>query len=383
MEPSFATMLNPVNRSALAAYPQNPFFAALPAQKTLMPPTSDRVTFGKRTSGELPISPELNLHTRENPFDATVVSIETLKPEKGNVPPEKSDVFKIVLDVTGSNFATEDGKRARVVPGHHMIVLSQIPKGLEYLHQYRKLQPKEIQKLDLPKEHKEFLKQHRYSITDVQEGPDGVKVTLVVRRVEFQDKNGKLQQGLISNQLAKAKPGSKVTLTGPDTNRFLMPPDRSANMLLFSTGIASMGPLMDFFQTRFERQQGPIGETRLYSGYRTRDNEMCRDLYKRYTADPQNRFHYAAAFSRDAENPQRISDLMRKDADRIFELLNSDNTYVYLCGVWGVEVTVISTLLELALERHEPIDNMLDRIQEMKKNGHWRVEGSRHASRYK
>lgn len=364
-------------------YPKTPVNSNVQDRVSHLPIQTDTIHFGKRLSLDLSPEPQLDLHTKENPFDATIISVETLKPENDDTPPEKADVVKVVLDVAGSNFATANGTRARIVPGHHLLILPNIPKHLQYLEAFRKLPYDEAEGLKLPDEsHRQYLLEHRYSIADVEEGKNGVKVTLVIKRVEYLDENGKTRKGLVSNQLAGLKPGNKITIFGPNTNRFLMPPNRDTNMLLFSTGIAAMGPLMDFFQTRFEDQHGQIGETRLYSGYRKREDEICHEKYSNYAADSANRFSYTTAFSRDPENPQRLNELIRKDAEKILDLLDKDNTYVYFCGVYGVEVTVISTLLQIALERGRSIDEMLDRIQEMKKSGHWRVEGSRQPFRY-
>lgn len=345
---------------------------------------TDQVQFGLRKVTTLPTDPPLFMHSKtDNPFDATVVSIETLKPEDGKTPPSRADVFKVVLDLTGSNFVTKDGKHARIVPGHHLMVIPNIPENLGYLQRFRNIPYAKTENLPFqdPADRK-FLHERRYSVADVEEGKNGVRATLVVKRVTYTE-GGKKREGLVSNQLAKLKPGDKISVFGPNTNRFLMPPERDANMLFFSTGIASMAPLQDFFQTRFIGQKGKLGETRFYTGYRKAADEMCREQYQAYADNPDNRFTYRSAFSRDPNNPQRIGNIIRQDGKEVLALLDKDNTYVYLCGIWGVEVSVISALLQAALEQGKPIDDVLDRIQEMKKSGHWRVEGSRQPYRYR
>jgi ferredoxin-NADP reductase len=349
---------------------------------TIDSPAGDSIHFGRRVSASLPVDPPLNLHTKQNPFDATVVSVETLKPSGGNVPPSQADAFKLVLNLSGSNFVTEDGTRARLLPGQHLMVMPQTPKHLAYLKPFKKMPYLETAKLKLNNDlDREYLHEKRYSIADMEEGENGVKVTLVIKRIEYTE-NGQKRLGLVSNQLASLKPGDKITVFGPNTNRFLMPPDRDANMLIFATGIAAMGPMYDFFQTRFHGQKGELGETRFYAGYRQPDDEMCQEEYQAYAKDPAKRFTYHAAFSRDPKNPQRIENLIRKDGEKILNLLDKDNTYIYICGVWGLEVSVISAMLQAALEQKRPIEDVMDRIQELKKAGRWKVEGSRQWYRY-
>ena len=357
-----------------------------PQSLPLAAPTRDSVHFRGRRSLSPAASPELNLHTKDQPFDATVVRVETLKPENGKTPPEEADVFSVVLDLTGSNFVTPDGKRARIFPGHSLLILPDIPRHLDYLQAFRKVPYEDAEKLTLREDsHRQYLLEHRYSIADVWEGDQGVRVRLVVRRVEY-EQDGQKKLGLVSNQLAGMRPGDRVTLFGPNTNRFLMPPEQDANMLLFCTGIASMAPFKDFLQTRFDNaSQTPgktSGETCLYSGYRHRSDELCPDLYRNYMSDVANRFTYRTAFSRDSDDPQRLDQLVLKDADRIFGLLDERNTYVYFCGVRGVEAVVISALLRATLQQDRSVDDVLDRIQAMKQEGRWRVEGSVQPFRY-
>jgi len=370
---------------------KTPFFGARPlsnASPTVQQPLlfgqsgADSVHFGLKTSSNLPVDPPLNLHTKEKPFDATVVSVETLKPEGGKTPPSKADVVKLVLDITGSNFVAEDGTR-RISPGHSLLVLPNIPKELNYLKAYRKIPYHDTAKLELKDDaHRSYLLEHRYSVADIHEGPKGVTLTMFIKRVEY-EQDGQKKQGFLSNQLANLKPGEKITMFGPNTNRFLMPPTRDANMLIFCTGLAAMSPVQDFLHTRFEEQTGEIGETYLYSGYRHHDDEMNEKKYKEYEKDQDNRFTYQTAFSQDPKNPQRVEDLIRKDGDKILELLKKDNTYVYICGVYGTEVSVISALLNHVVKQESPpISDVLDLIQEMRKSGRWREEGSRQRYRY-
>jgi Na+-transporting NADH:ubiquinone oxidoreductase subunit NqrF len=342
----------------------------------------DSVHFGQRVAPKISVEPPLELHTRQKPFEAKVLSVETLKPEGKDTPPGKADVIKLVFDITDSNFV-KDGK-AVIEPGHSLLVLPNIPEGkeYEYLKAFRKNTYQECEKLDLKNEsHRPLLLEHRYSVADIHEEAGRVTLTMVVRRVEY-EQGGEKKLGLLSNQLANLKPGDKITMFGPNTNRFTLPSQRDANMLIFSTGIAAMGPIQDFLQTRLEGQTGKLGETRLYTGYRNHEDEINGKKYGDYEKDSDKHFSYHPAFSRDLQNPQRVGEAVRKDGKKILDLLDKDNTYAYFCGVWGIEVTVISALLQAALENKRPIEDVLDRIQDMKKNGRWKSEGSRQLYRY-
>lgn len=296
---------------------------------------SDSVHFGNTR-----VEPSLWLHPMREPHPVKVVSVTSLGKSKN---PETAYAVKVVLDLSGSRFV-QDGK-LQLRPGQHL--------GLVFPGSG----------------HPRW-----YSIASTGRGEGRPnQVALIVRRLEY-TQGDQLYQGQVSNKLARMKPGDEVLAVGPPINRFLLPEDRSGNLLLFSVGVA-IAPYRGGLKARFEEQTGPVGETRLYTGYRTKDDELVTDELNRYAADESNRFHYRSAFSREPGSQARyLADLIERDADNVLRMLKDGKTRVYICGIIGMERGIVDAIVKAADARGE--DGMA-LITHLKQEKRWIVEGAR------
>jgi NAD(P)H-flavin reductase len=296
-------------------------------------------------------APPLNLHTYEHPFPAKVLAIRSLNRKIPD--PAQSYSFEVDLDVTGSNFLKNN--QWQLHPGQHVGV---IPPGKS---------PDDC----------------RWYSVGIRRQQDGRSVVrLLVRRVEFSEeyvdaqgkKQERIQKGPVSNYLASLNVGDTVNVMGPVHNNYIVPPpQRGHNMLVFLVGVA-LAPFLGGLPERFEKQKGSLGETHLYQGYKEYDHapKEYMDTLQTYANNPDNKFEYATAFSREADSKdKRITDLAIKDGPKLLHLLEQDDTHVHIAGVQGMDKNVSDAICEIAAKEGKDGNAIIERL---KARQHWLVE---------
>ena len=151
------------------------------------------------------------LYKPSSPVEVTVVENVRLTPEDYS-----EEIRHIVLDLKGTDYRYLEGQSMGVIaPGED----------------------------ERGKPHRVRL----YSIASPAMGePDNPShVALCVKRVVFEE-GQETFYGLCSNYLCDVKPGDKVTISGPNGKRFVMPRDPDVDLLLFAagTGIAPFASLI-------------------------------------------------------------------------------------------------------------------------------------------
>lgn len=182
------------------------------------------------------------------------------------------------------------------------------------------------------------------------EGGNGKIISTTLKRVVDEHwEDHTLFTGRCSNYLADLQVGDKVHLTGPAGKRFLLPADPSAHNFIFiatGTGIAPFrSMLLDLVNAempaRVDLLMGVPYETDLLY------DEDFRELAKDYP----DRFHYRTAISRhltpDQPKNLYVQDRLVEDAPVLAEILKSDRTLVYVCGIAGMELGVLKALARI------------------------------------
>ena len=203
-----------------------------------------------------------------------------------------------------------------------------------------------------------------YSIASPTAGEDGagkVLATTVKRLIDEHWETGKLFVGVASNYLCDLKPGDKVTLSGPNGKRFLLPKAPEQHDYAFfatGTGIAPFrGMIMELLAKKVPSRVVLV----MGSPYAT-------DLlyHKEFTAlAAQNpNFTYLTAISRerqaDGAPPMYVQDRITASPAALMPILESDRGLVYVCGIAGMELGIFqkmaTTLPPAALSRFLAVD---------------------------
>jgi benzoyl-CoA 2,3-dioxygenase component A len=254
--------------------------------------------------------PYVNLYSIQKPAVATVSGNFRLTAEDAS-----SDIRHIVLDFANASFPVLEGQTIGILaPGidahgrpHHVRL---------------------------------------YSVASPRDGerPRYNNLSLTVKRVTA-DHDGTAVQGVASNYLCDLKKGDKVKVVGPYGTSFLMPNHPGSNLLMICTGTGS-APMRAMTERR-RRKSSPKedGRLMLFFGARTADE---LPYFGPLTRLPKEFIDINLAFSRVPERPkQYVQDLIRTRGEDVTHLLRDENTYLYLCGLKGMEQGVDEAFIDI------------------------------------
>lgn len=110
-----------------------------------------------------------------------------------------------------------------------------------------------------------------YSIASTRHGDfgDGKTVSLSVKRLVYEDEEGKEVKGVCSNFLCDLQPGDKVAITGPVGTAMLMPEDPNATIIMLATG-TGIAPFRTYMRRAFTENNPDFkfnGKMWLFLGY--------------------------------------------------------------------------------------------------------------------
>jgi benzoyl-CoA 2,3-dioxygenase component A len=254
--------------------------------------------------------PYVNLYSAKNPVSATVTGNFRLTAEDAS-----SDIHHIVLDFGATPFPVLEGQSIGI-----------IPPGVD----------------DNGKPH--LLRM--YSVASPRDGerPHYNNLSLTVKRV-VEDHEGQPARGVASNYVCDLAKGDKVQVTGPYGSTYLMPnhPGASIMMICTGTGSAPMRAMTERRRRRMDMKEG--GDLMLFFGARS-PGEL--PYFGPLQKLPKDFIDINFAFSRVPGEPkQYVQDLIRKRSDKVFQMLKDDNTYIYICGLKGMETGVLEAFRDI------------------------------------
>lgn len=193
-----------------------------------------------------------------------------------------------------------------------------------------------------------------YSIAGGRSNPngDGTDIELCVRRCFYiDDVSGEQYPGVASNRLCDAGVGATFTLTGPYGSHFRMPLDKRSNLVMIGTG-TGIAPFRAFVKQIYARQGEWKGKVRLYYGARNGletlyHNDKQDDLTSYYDQETFQAFDGLSRRSWMAEE-NGIQNTLEANAKDIWELIQEDQTYVYLAGLEKIAPTFDKIMIEVA-----------------------------------
>jgi benzoyl-CoA 2,3-dioxygenase component A len=183
----------------------------------------------------------------------------------------------------------------------------------------------------------------QYSVASPRDGerPGYNNVALTVKRVTV-DRDGRPMRGVCSNYLCDLAKGERVQVIGPFGNTFLMPNHPGANLLMICTGTGS-APMRAMTERRRRRRHlGEGGRLMLFFGARS---ERELPYFGPLMSLPPDFMDINLAYSRTPGAAKRyVQDAMRERSGDVAALLAQDDTFVYVCGLKGMEAGVLEAL---------------------------------------
>ncbi|HEY5789198.1 MAG TPA: benzoyl-CoA 2,3-epoxidase subunit BoxA [Gammaproteobacteria bacterium] len=277
--------------------------------------------------------PYVNLYTRENPVTARVAGNYRLTAEG-----TESDIHHIVLDFGGTPFPVLEGQSIGI-----------IPPGSD----------------DKGRPHTVRL----YSVASARDGerPGYNNLALTVKRTLVKQGDS-VVEGLASNFICDRSKGDEVQVTGPFGSTFLMPNHPDANIIMICTGTGA-APFRAMTERRRRAQPDVPGKLLLFFGARTPEE---LPYFGPLSKLPKSLIDAELVFSRLPGQPKEyVQDRMRKRADDLAGLLQSEATHIYVCGLKGMEKGVEEALSDIC--RDHGMD-WRELAASMRRTGRYHVE---------
>lgn len=142
-----------------------------------------------------------------------------------------------------------------------------------------------------------------YSIASSAPGDygDGKTISLCVKRLIYNDEDGKEVRGVCSNYIGDLKAGDEVQITGPVGKALLLPEDPKANIIMLATG-TGIAPFRSFLW-RFFFEEHPDykfdGKAWLFLGVPTSSALLYDQEFKKMKELGGDKFQYDYAISRE------------------------------------------------------------------------------------
>lgn len=296
-----------------AAAPGEVGTPALPASGAHVPPWSAA-------------HPYVNLYTHKKPVTATVVGNYRVTDADTD-----SDIHHIVLDFGALPFPVLEGQSIGVLPPG-----TDAQGRAHHARQYSLASPRN------------------------GERPGYNNLSITVKRVT-ETHDGAAVQGVCSNYLCDLAKGDSVSVIGPFGNTFLMPNHPRANLMMICTGTGAAPMRAMTENSRRRIAEGQLGELMLFFGARTeRELPYFGPLMKL----PRDFIDINLALSREPGQPRRyVQDVMRERAADVLRLLVQGDTFVYVCGLKGMEAGVLAALADIASEAGHDWAGLSDRLR--------------------
>ena len=255
--------------------------------------------------------PQLNLFDIRHPVTATVTGNYRLTDAQA-----ESDVRHIVLDFGNQIFPVLEGQSIGV-----------IPPGTDASGKPHYLR--------------------MYSVASARDGERAGynNLALTVKRVLLEEK-GKQIKGVASNYLCDLQKGDKVQVTGPFGDRFLMPNHQGSNLIMIctGTGAAPMRAMTEYRRRLLANSKAVDGKLMLFFGARSPEELPYFGPLRKL---PASFIEQHLAFSRVNGAPRvYVQDKLREAYKAVTELLLGD-TYIYICGLKGMETGVMEALSDM------------------------------------
>jgi len=277
--------------------------------------------------------PRVNMYSRQSPARATVAGNFRITDHD-----TESDIRHVVLDFGATAFPVLEGQSIGITP-----------PGTD----------------ENGRPHKIRL----YSVCSPRDGerPNHNNLALTVKRVVYSE-NGEQKRGVASNFMCDVKKGDEVQVTGPYGASFLMPNHPTANIIMICTGTGS-APFRAMTERRRRHAPEAPGRLLLFFGARA-PGEL--PYFGPLMKLPETLIDKELAFSRVPDQPREyVQDRLRNKGATIAPLLMSPTTYVFICGLKGMEQGV-SGAFEAICAEHDLNWNEL--LAQMRAAGRYHVE---------
>ncbi len=191
-----------------------------------------------------------------------------------------------------------------------------------------------------------------YSIMDLERSKDGTEFAICVRRCSYVDDfNGEEYKGVASNYLCDLRPDDRVEFAGPVGYPFVIPEDKSADILMLGMG-TGIAPFRTLIRQIYEKIGGWKGQVRLFYGARSPlemlyMNDENSDLAN-YFDQPTFKAFQAVSPRPALDAPVALGAALEQNAADVWNMLQRSNTRVFVAGTANMLPTIEQAMVKLA-----------------------------------
>jgi len=223
-----------------------------------------------------------------------------------------------------------------------------------------------------------------YSIASTQHGDDvdNKTVSLCVRQLEYKHpETGETVYGVCSTFLTGLEVGADVNITGPVGKEMLLPDDPAANIVMMGTG-TGIAPFRAYLWRMFKDEEKKVntdyqfkGLAWLIFGIPTSPNILYKEELEEIQSNYPDNFRLTYAISREQKNKDGgrmyIQHRCEEYADELWKMVKDEKTYVYICGLKGMEDGIDAALAAAAAKEGVEWSSYQ---KQLKKAHRWNVE---------
>ncbi|AFY55328.1 FAD binding domain/Oxidoreductase FAD-binding domain/CpcD/allophycocyanin linker domain/Oxidoreductase NAD-binding domain protein [Rivularia sp. PCC 7116] len=223
-----------------------------------------------------------------------------------------------------------------------------------------------------------------YSIASTQHGDDvdDKTVSLCVRRLEYKHpESGEMVYGVCSTYLTGLEVGADVQITGPVGKEMLLPDNPEANIIMMGTG-TGIAPFRAYLWRMFKDEEKKVntdyqfkGLAWLIFGIPTTPNILYKEELEELQSKYPDNFRLTYAISREQKNKDGgrmyIQHRCEEYAEELWKMVKDENTYVYICGLKGMEDGIDAALSAAAAKEGVEWSSYQ---KQLKKAHRWNVE---------
>jgi sulfite reductase alpha subunit-like flavoprotein len=191
-----------------------------------------------------------------------------------------------------------------------------------------------------------------YSIMDLERTRDATEFAICVRRCSYIDEfNGEEYKGVASNYLCDLRPDDSVEFAGPVGYPFVIPEDKTADILMLGMG-TGIAPFRTLIRQIYEKIGGWKGQIRLFYGAKSPlemlyMNEENSDLAN-YFDQPTFKAFQAVSPRPAMDAPVALGQALEQNAADVWGMLQRPNTQIFVAGTANLLPAIEQAMIGLA-----------------------------------
>jgi len=223
-----------------------------------------------------------------------------------------------------------------------------------------------------------------YSIASTQHGDDvnDKTVSLCVRQLEYKHpETGETVYGVCSTFLTSLEEGADVNITGPVGKEMLLPDNPEAKIVMMGTG-TGIAPFRAYLWRMFKDEEKKVNTDYQFKGFAwlifgipTTPNILYKEELEEIQSKYPDNFRLTYAISREQKNKDGgrmyIQHRCEEYAEELWKMVKDENTYVYICGLKGMEDGIDAALAAAAAKEGVEWSSYQ---KQLKKAHRWNVE---------